>query len=113
MKPTKEEFKKTLRQLTGLVRKEDRFCSCLEDISVDSGIVSAFIFSEPTQIILDLLRKAFDDEGDDIGHFLYDMNAIENPDLDMPLDHCPTDENGDILYHDADSLYDYLTRDDG
>lgn len=109
MELTKEEFIKTLKEMQDLNRKQDDFCKCLENITEDA-IIPAFIFSRSIDIIHNLLVKIMDDKEDDIGYFLYDMGAINSENLKIEKDRAPAYLSGDILYDDADSLYDYLTR---
>lgn len=106
MKLTKEEFKTQLKHLQDYFHKEDDFCGCLESM-VGDGIIPAFIYTQPVNDILELLHKMFEDESDNIGYFLYELDAINSEDL--KVEDGPKDENGKVLYNDADSLYDYLT----
>lgn len=109
MQLTKEEFIKTLKEMQDLNRKQDNFCRCLESM-VDGEIIPAFIFSKSLDLIQNLLVKIMDDKEDDIGYFLYDMDAINSENLKIEKDKAPAYLSGTILYDDADSLYDYLTR---
>ena len=109
MQLTKEEFIKTLKEMQTLNRKQDDFCKCLENITEDA-IIPAFIFSRSIDIIQNLLVKIMDDKEDDIGYFLYDMDAINSENLKGKKQNAPMYKSGTILYDDADSLYDYLTR---
>lgn len=109
MQLTKEEFIKTLKEMQTLNRKQDDFCKCLENITEDA-IIPAFIFSRSIDIIHNLLVKIMDDKEDDIGYFLYDMDAINSENLKIEKDRAPAYLSGDILYEDADSSYDYLVR---
>lgn len=108
MKLTKEEFKNILKEMQDLYRKQDNFCRCLESMA-DSEIIPAFIFGKSLDMIQNLLAKMLDDENDDIGYFLYELDAINSENLEIEKDYAPTDESGNILYYDEDSLYNYLT----
>lgn len=109
MQLTKEEFIKTLKEMQSLNRKQNAFCECLENITEDA-IIPAFIFSRSIDIMHNLLVKMFDDKEDDIGYFLYELDAINSEDLKIEKNRAPAYLSGDSLYDDADSLYDYLVR---
>lgn len=107
---SKEEFKQALMDVSDLVYKEDLLCGVLESLTDSAEPVCAFIYSQPIDMILKLLGKMMDDENDEIGYFLYDLDAIDAKDLSVDPNKCPTDPlGGKTPYHDADTLYDYLT----
>ena len=108
---SKEEFKEILEYVADLFHKEDMFCGALESLTNNGEPVAAFIYSQPIDFILKMLGKMMNDEDDDIGRFLYDLDAIGSANLSVDPEKCPAASDGETpLYHDADSLYDYLTR---
>lgn len=106
---TKEEFREQLKRLQHYYHKQDKFCTCLEDIT-NENIIPAFIYTEPMNDIIVLLVKMFNDKNDDINYFLYELDAIDSDTLTVSIDKCPEYEDGSALYHDVDSLYDYLSK---
>lgn len=108
---SKEEFINALKDIQDLSSKEDSFCTLLENMGQEGETVCAFIYNKPINTILRLLGDVLEDKDDDIGYFLYDMDAISNPDLkpEMP-DRVPTDFTGKGLYPDVENLYDYLVN---
>lgn len=108
----KEQFKEILKQVKQLYDKQNKFCDCLEEL-VKGEVITAFIYEQPLNLILDLLSKIFNDTEDEIGYFLFELNAIDLEDKNMAIvsnekDLSPKDMNGNPLYTDVDSLYDYL-----
>lgn len=108
---SKEEFKKVLKDVSDLFHKEDMFCAALESLTNNNEPVTAFIYTQPIDMVMKLLGKMMNDEDDDIGYFMYELDAINTDDFHINPDKCPTESDGKtILYHDADTLYDYLTK---
>lgn len=108
---SKEEFKAILEYIADLFHKEDMFCGALESLTNNGEPVAAFIYSQPIDFILKMLGKMMNDEDDDIGRFLYDLDAIGSGNLSVDPEKCPAAFDGEApLYRDADSLYNYLTR---
>lgn len=108
----KEQFKDILKQIQQLYNKQNKFCDCLEDLSGEK-MITAFIYEQPINLILNLLSKIFNDTEDEIGYFLFELNAVDLEDENMAVisdkeDLSPKDINGNPLYTDADTLYDYL-----
>ena len=56
-------------------------------------------------IIVDLLKKIFNDEAEDISYFMYELDYGRDY-----QDGCITEDGVNIDFSSADKLYDYLTR---
>ena len=96
---TKKDFIETLNFIKKQDKKQDKFIDALENLS-PGCYCNAFIFSEYEDRLVRILGTILNDEHDDIGYFLYEMNWDKAK--------APTDKNGKVLYSNAGELYDYL-----
>lgn len=105
---TKEQFIDMLRFMSKKYKQENKLCSVLEEMSDEACYSNAFVYSEYSEKLLELLMHILNDKDNDISYFLYELNGIDDVDIVVPDDKCPK-WNDKILYNSASSLYDYLT----
>jgi hypothetical protein len=93
---SKETFIKIIDFIQRKNEQQLALAAALENIC-PSNYVDAFIFDEYNNFIVDVLQELFEDVDDDIGYFIWEQQA-------------PKDKDGNPLFTDADSLYDYLIQ---
>ena len=103
-KLTKEDFLSVLDFIKEQRDKETKFIDVLELLSPQE-YCNAFIYSQYEDKMVNLLRTILDDESDDIGYFLYEMEQGTSSIVTGP-----TDQDGNVLYSNAAELYDYLMK---
>lgn len=97
---SKEDFICCMNFIKDQDRKQSIFINALETLSPGS-YCDCFVFGEYEYEYIKLLEKLTYDVNHDISYFLYDYHKgkIE-----------PLDSEGNVLYSDFSSLYDYLLK---
>lgn len=99
---SKEQFKKYLMFIKQQQEKEEKFVEALEELSPGT-YCDCYIYDEYETMMVAMLRDFFNDKEDDISYFIYEAEGLKEEDINGP-----TDKDGNMLYHDIDSLYKYL-----
>ena len=94
-----------LKEIDDFIEETNKRAKKLRNSMIADFFEASSIFSS-NEIILDLLESIFDDNGDILGWWIYDLNYGRKYE-----DGCITDKNGDIIdLSTTEKLYDYLVE---
>lgn len=97
----KEQFVKIINAIKEYHRKIDNIQTVLEE---NCGIDTVFYPPSLENTLIDVLSIIFNDEGDDIEYFIYELEFGE----DWEPGAITTEDGKDIKMQTAEDLYDYL-----
>lgn len=98
---TKETFVKTIDFILKAREQEDKFCNILRELSGNEFYCDAYIYSGYENLVVDILRKDFDDRDDNIGYYLYEY-------LDFPEEAKKEQLKETPWFESVETLYEYL-----
>lgn len=104
---TKQKFIDYINFIKTQYKNQDKFLDGLEALC-PACICDAFIYEDYQNKLLDLLSEIMQDNGDDIGFFLFEADYIDLDEKDLNLEMFPRDENDNPYYTSLSTLYDYL-----
>lgn len=104
---TKERFVKLLKFIKTQNKKQEKFVHVLEELSPNC-YCDCYLYTDYEAELTHLLSEILNDTDDEIGHFLYDLDWLNNSKIEK--DRCPQDADGNILYSSVETLYDYLVN---
>lgn len=105
---SKETFIKTLEFIKKKSEQENDFQLALEKLSDEEGYYAPSIYSEYSMMLVKVLGEALNDVDDDIGYFIWELDAFDYPNMKVPEEKCPM-YNDKVIYSSPETLYDYLT----
>lgn len=96
---TREEFIECIDFIHQQDKKQDKFLEAIDDLADNKEYCNCFLYNSYENKVVMLLKKLTHDIDCDIEYYLYERHSK-----------FPTYENGDFLFYDAATLYDYLLK---
>ena len=103
---TKERFVKLLKFIKAQGKKQEKFVHALEELSPKS-YCDCYLYAEYETELVHLLSEILNDDTDDIGHFLYDLDWLNKSKIEK--EKLPQID-GKTIYSSPETLYDYLVN---
>ena len=96
---SKEEFVECIDFIHQQNKKQNKFLEAIDELADGKEYCRCFLYASYEDKVVELLRKLTHDVDDDLGYFLYKRH-----------NGFPIDSDGQSIYHDASTLYDYLLK---
>lgn len=96
---SKEEFVEYIDFIHQQDKKQDKFLEAIDELADGKEYCNCFLYASYEDRVVRLLGKLTHDVDDDLSYFLYEHH-----------DGFPTNSDGQSIYQDASTLYDYLLK---